>query len=1083
MRSQTPATLYAMCLSAALCSGLGPIPAWAEGGPAATALPQTASVAAARSFLPVAVFHETDTGARAIARAKVQVRVLDDQGKPGRIIGQARTGSRGVVSVGIRGTLPGRVLIKVTGGRLAQSGKPTGKSFNGTLLAVAAAKTQTLKTGSIRYFSATQVTPLTTLLARALVHRPVTEGPVVEQRVRTFLGLFSWPGLAFDFHTQSLGTDQFDSRQFYREAAKHGGLDRFVSQLVREMKKKPDARHRFNAVTAGAPVRAQGPVMAQAATTANAGLISSAVAFLSGDPVEAFSKVANMAIGLFGFFSSPDQEIENQLTNIENQLTQMEGQLTTVLDDLGEIQDQLTQMENQLQNLAAQVGSLELQSLVQASQQAQTALNTAITDTAPYWGLINNVMEDLKQVISAAQQVCDASPTVCGSGGSVTAAMLQQACAGVYTGACGTYSDSVQAFQWEAASPEGGVGGILYATQQLAYAAGGSAVYGAPPKSSQGLVNLAGQYVASLTPGALNDGSLAPQGGPQGLPVIWNLWFVYTLQAMLGDALTAVYEATQVMMPPAGTYPLTPQYAAAQVNDLAAMINTLVGTFPSMPVGTVIGTNSAGPTLWLTQIASNMTQDQANANAAAPISVTNGSSGVSLANTVNPGQSLGTPLILGAAPQVATLLPPNSGQYAALYIGFDSNGAPVNQGVFQVSSGPLPITFSVATGNQLFNLYTLSGSPIPLLGGQTLSQWAVNTAAFNESIIAQGVSIPEGYDSSQCLPFPDFCPPRAGLSNPNGIFLYFADLQSPDLGEAELLPQTANLNVSTTVQYENATAFVGVCAAAGDAYCLLPTWAPGYGGAGLFDLNNGRAITNQAGHPASGDCTGTSYPVGDAGLGSWANTNNWLAIGINPISINNIPCGTGIALSTGYDAVDQLTSAQLFAQEYYGFSTSFLNPVTSDYDSFDYNGGYINIPALMAQLNGYDWWYSSYVPNWYNVDVFGVPAGNYLWGEIVNWKLPSTVGAVVYDPNLFLPMFGCGGFQSNAFPAQYPNQNGWCNYSHPAGLRTLFAAPIPSDYCLASFSASSPPSACLKQRTVASDVCGSDCQVTAAPAN
>lgn len=662
---------------------------------------------AKRTPMPILALVAPAADPIALSGARVVVYELLPTGGTGRRLGVGVTGNRGAVSVGLL-AVPARVLVKVTGGRTARKGKAFGPSFAGSLTAVAASATKRTKKGVQHYFAGTTVSLPSTLLAAYAAPKPLGQWSSAARSVRKFLGLpFRTTAFAYSFDFNIYDQQLFNSANFLAQAARAGGVDRFVAQLTRAVSWGA-APHPFP------PVGGHG--VRSSIVHAKGGLLSSI-----GPIASAAGGVAKLGFSLYDVFSGQSKN-----------------------DDIGELTTSLQQINAQLAAIVVQIGGVQATLDSTDMAMANNAFNAATTGALTYVNAIGTDWTALTAVNTSAQQVCDAVPSACVNKETVVSGIVG-ACSGVPVDTqlwftCATFNDAVGAFVLLCETPPGGQGGIAYATTNLAAATGGGAVQ--PGSSVQGIVNLAGQMVA-----ASNFDFISPAG----LSVINQNFAYYFLTTSLGDAIYAGYLSALVGKPlpnVAGTI-VTPGYIVSQINTaMAPTMNKLAGAFPAMPANTVLSSDgSVGGTayLWPTQIAANMPNTYANniqgSNSdGSPWSLTNGPDGSAVVSNTNcPGCTVGTN-VTAPVPQVATMLPTTAGNYAAFMIGQNASGTYVNKSTFKVTTGNIP-AWQVATGDSLGQLfdpfnskYTSGLNP----AGQTAGQSLVANGGFSESIIAQG---------------------------------------------------------------------------------------------------------------------------------------------------------------------------------------------------------------------------------------------------------------------------------------------------------------------------------------------------------
>ncbi len=739
----------------------------------------------------------------ALSGARVVVYELLSSGGTGRRLGTGVTGNRGAVSVGLL-AVPARVLVKVTGGRTTRNGKAFGAPFKGSLTAVSVSVTKRTQKGIQRFFPGTTVSLPSTLLAAYASPKPLRQWNSAARSVRKFLGLpYRTTAFAYSFDFNIYDQQLFNSANFLAQAARAGGVDKFVAQLSR-------------AISWGAAPHPFPPVgthsVRSSVVHAKGGLLSAI-----GPIASAASGVAKLGFSLYDVFSGQSKN-----------------------DDVGELTKSLQQINAQLASIVLQIGGVQTTLDSTDKAMANNAFNAATTNALPYVTAIGTDWTALTAVNTAAQQVCDAVPSACVNKTTVVSG-IAGACSGVPAETplwttCATFNDSVGSFVLVCETPAGGVGGIAYDTTNLAAATGGGAVI--PGSSVQGIVNLAGQMVAASNFGVIS---------PTGLVQINQNYAYYFLTTSLGDAIYAGYLSALVGKPlpnvPGTT--VTPGYIVSQINTaMAPTMNKLAGAFPAMPTDTALSSDgSTGGTayLWPTQIAANMPNTYANniqgsSSNGSPWALVNGPDGNAVVSNTNCSWCTVGTNVTAPAPQVATMLPTTAGNYAAFMIGQNSSGTYINKSTFAVTTGNIP-AWQVATDNslgQLFDPFIAANTKGVNPAGQTAGQSLVANSGFDTEIISQGGGF---YAASGMTAF---------TGSKTGLVGYFGNCTPAGATYCHLL--TWDPSNSTTGLFDLNNGW--------DIGSQSGNWGPGCNGGGLPSGDNWTSFDNW-------NSVSSSQPAGD----------------------------------------------------------------------------------------------------------------------------------------------------------------------------------------------------------------------------
>lgn len=661
--------------------------------------------------MPVLALLKPSAHSVALSGARVKVFQLSSSGKTGEKMATARTGQRGATSVRLPST-PDRVLVKVTGGRTTRKGKTFGKPFDGSMTTVMSSTSKRTNPGVKPFFAGTVVSLPSTVLAAYAAPRPGKKWHASQVKVSKFLGLPHKIGaVSYDYGMDTFSQELFNTNSFLAQAKRHGGIDRFVKKLSRDVA-AGKKEHPFHPKSHR--VEARGVLEA-------AGNISSV-----GTIVDWIAKIGFMAYGALTGTSKADveQELMNELEQINSQLAQIIGQL-------GELQQSIDDLDTTI---------------------TQSEVNTATSAAVVYTNQIKQAWIQENLVMTSAMQVCQLDETAC----EVQEPLLDSVtttCNGADNSKaldqrCQTFFDNVKTFNTMCELPAGDVGGIQDTTIQLASVVGGSAVNVGPlskgNSDDQGMVNLLAQDAATSNYNVISTSNLE---------FVNETWAWYYEMAFLGSALDAIYLGMQ-----SGTT----ESDMGQINDqVAPVINALAGTRPSMPLGTVLSSGSDGSAyLWPSQVGMNAPYNWAtdyssdwvfNENASGQVgSITNTGGGLSaspiLADT---STKSGAPTI----PVVETLLPvipsgetacdsksgkvaPAMGTCTALIIGRDKHDNPTLRTEIKVHSAPIP-SWQLPDTPQLSQLSAgfVAANTSGLMNGNTFAQWLSASTGFSEQLL------------------------------------------------------------------------------------------------------------------------------------------------------------------------------------------------------------------------------------------------------------------------------------------------------------------------------------------------------------
>jgi len=788
------------------------------------------------STVPIIALLQPSANPVALSGAKVEVFGLNAAGKTGRRLAQSRTGRRGAVSVRIP-AIPGRVLVKVTGGRTTRKGKAFGKSFVGSLTAVMSSTSKSTTRGVKRFFPGGIVSLPSTVLAAYAAPRPLKKWSSSKTKVSRFLGLpYEIASFAYDYGLNTFSQDLFNSKTFLAEASRAGGVDKFVQKLARDIAK-------------GKAVHAFHPTARSLATR---GALEAFGNISSVGTVVGWT--AKLGFKLFGVFSGQSKSDEEQ--KLTNEFQEINEQLVTIEQALSELQAQVAQ----LQGVVNEVNQSLSASVVQ----------NATAAAAPYMNGITEAWTQMVMMQTAIQQLCDQTSSACK--GRQAAQSVFKLCAGgglsrAQTESCDTIIDDISTLNLACEEPPGGQGGIQNDTLGLAYAVGGTAA-GSNSAAEQGLINSLGQAATTANHNVIN---------PPSLEYIRSVWAWYYLWANLGDAMYAGYLSLnlgQSIPGQSGKTTVTTPYIMQQVNGaVAPTMNMLAGTYPTMPAGTALVSNTGGSGtayLWATQVGMNSPQNWATSGGTWTFNSTSTETYDQLASitgTYSGAPVSATPVVTNVpVPHVDTLLPavssdsdvcdsdngakvPAKGTCTALIIGEDSSGNPQLNTEIMVTSYPLPGWQVPDTAN--FGQLT-SAAAIAQPSG-TYGQWLLQSVGFDENLLTQGL----------------------GVTDNSGIYAF----------------------KESTVNANYFGGFFGGCAPIpsgtnGNSDCLLPTWAASSPNTFLYDLQNGTNIGSQSGNFGTG-CSGGgfNYSNGWAGLPNWTSNSSELAWNNATDSYGTIPCG------------------------------------------------------------------------------------------------------------------------------------------------------------------------------------------------
>ncbi len=789
-----------------------------------------------RSTVPILALLQPSTNPVALSGAQVQVFKLNATGKTGRRLGQGRTGRRGAVSVRLP-AIPGRVLVKVTGGRTTRKGKAFGQPFAGSLTAVMSSTSKSTTRGVKRFFPGGIVSLPSTVLAEYGGARPLKKWSSSKSKVSKFLGLpYEIASFAYDYGLNTYSQDLFNTKTFLAQAKKAGGVDKFVTKLARDIA-KGKAAHAFHPTARSLDTRG---AMEAFGNIASVGTV--------------LGWTAKLGFKLFGVFTGQSKSDEEQaLTN-----------------EFQEINSQLVTIEQALAQLQAQVA--QLQSVVNEVNQSLSAgvVQNATAAAAPYMNGITGAWTQMLLLQTAVQQLCDSNGQACVGSGPPIANVIKY-CAqrsNSSTMACETINDDVDTINTVCEEPSGGDGGIQNDTLGLAYAIGGAAAGSSQTSDDQGLINSLAQAAVAANHNVLN---------PPSLEYIRSVWAWYYIWANLGDAMYAGYLSLNLgsRLPGTTKTTVTTQYIMQEVNyAVAPTMNMLAGTYPTMPAGTALVSNTGGSGtayVWATQVGMNSPQNWATSGGPwtlTPTSTETYDQLASIAGTYSGSPVSASPVISNVpVPHVETLLPavssdsdvcdsdngakvPAKGTCTALIIGEDSNGDPELETEITVQRYPLPSwqVPDVPNFSQLDSAYDLAGP------GTTFGQWLMQSAGFEENLLTRGLG-------------------STGLS---GNYVFWGSTPSGWGG------------------------FLGGCVPSGNSDCLISTWAASSPNTYLYDLNNGKEISNQSGNFGPG-CSGggINYSNGWAGLPNWTTPISLLISTAGTGEWGQIPCGTYYAGNHG----------------------------------------------------------------------------------------------------------------------------------------------------------------------------------------
>lgn len=857
------------------------------------------------SVVPVQALVAPAANPIALGGAQVEVYQLNSSGKTGGRLAVGRTGNRGATTIRL-GSIPSRVLVKVTGGRTTRKGRAFGKPFKGSLTAVASSTSKRARKGVNHYFPGTTVNLQSTVLAKYAAHRPAKKWHSAQTKVSKFLGLpHNIKAFAYDYGFDAYDQELFNSASFLAQARRAGGVNKFVKKLAHDIsagkKPHPFPRPTKRSRTSVRELDQRGGVL----TGATASSISNVSSIADG-----VALVGKLGVSLYDVFT--DQTKNDNIAKLTAEFELINSQLADIITAIGTLQTSIDGIGGQISSAGA---------------------NNSTTATTSDIGTIKQDWTQMQLVIYSALQVCDKNPSACKARPNLIDS-VKSTCSGQNVPSnvvteCETFNDNLVTFNNWCAGLVSGTPAIQSATLNLANLVGGQAA--GAGANIQGVINNTAQAVSSNNLNVIS---------PSGLEYIVETWAYYFYVTSLGDSLDAAFLGMQLGGPLPGSPNtlVTGAYIQGQINTLVApTMNMLAGTFPSMPPGTALSSAAGGAGtayLWPTQIGENAPQAWnnnnlgSNSNGSPWVFVTNASGQVIQITNSNDSTANRNPILANQqTPTVSTLLPnlapgvqacytdkltgaaPPAGTCSALIIGEDANGGPTLQTTIAVTSAPVP-SWQVATSSsftQLFGPFQ-AANPSMLSSGMTAGQWLSQNDGFAESLIAQGSS--------------------SGFSGQSGMFAFASGY----------------------------TGFFGGCTPGGNTDCHLLTWDSG-SPTGLRDLNGGYYITTQSGNFNSG-CSGGGFSHGD-----WTNFANWTGASI--WSGGPVPCGTtnhttndtlpsppplwnylnGLAITPlpplGSEPPDQ-TYITFNSNPYFnawGLLTLFTAPVASNYCFASYNGG------------------------------------------------------------------------------------------------------------------------------------------------
>jgi hypothetical protein len=771
------------------------------------------------------------------------------------LVGSGKTGSRGIALVRLRTKrAPGMLRVAVTGGRTA------GGRFHGTMLAQVA----------YRAPHSVYATPPSTVIARDQLAHPRRKLAASSRRVRATLDIPGFANLASDLASRSV----FDGRAFMRHAARRGGFDRYVAELVKRANgragDKPVAKTRPAAKSAavahaadaadcwsnaaqttagfaqylgftGVPNPPQ--VCSLSASSSSVRAHSSQIAVIAG-VVSAVAAVGNLAYKVFSGQSSAST------------LSQMQGQLDTMQTQLTEIQQTLAGLGSAVSTVAADVTNGNISELVAAANPTIQSIKASTDDVNALVGFSYQVvcptgsgsctsLSGYGNFGNAMDLICDDATTACNSFYSLLSRTT------------GALRD---------AKP-------VQAVDGLASDALGSAGSDAP--ASAGIV----QY--SLQAGAGREGFFQTADAAAAR----LQWAYYTLASMQAQSTYAIALSMGVGQPvPWATSKHPPTVTAANVvsntNDFDPTIDAFLGAFPNMPDTAVIVTNSAAtgdmagdpPTMFAQQVGGIADIGIYQANNAYTIDPANVQSGRIAASDGSGAYmttlqtSGGAPVVMTPAasdgdtwqllPSSGTRAPPTPAMSVAYFGDWYNAGASLRPGVLPQwdSSSNTVVPSNGGLYGPLADLY--GGAPTsnsPTYGTQTPGQWMTSQSGIDDGLLTVQNT---GYGNTAN---------NAGFS---GVVPYY--------GKSGSDGNDPGLNITG-------------CTPADDYQCLLPTWLTVSSNpysqvtsgstyntgsseiiTGLYDFNNGVVIDNQQGHDqnAAPGFTTASLP---SNKGTWLN--------------------------------------------------------------------------------------------------------------------------------------------------------------------------------------------------------------------
>jgi hypothetical protein len=626
----------------------------------------------------------------------------------GRRVGQGRTGRQGLALIHLA-HVPRRLDARVSGGRVA------GHALSGALRA---------RVAGYRAPAELCVTPVTTLVASQ-------RGPLsrVRKQVRALLKLSANDDLQCD---DARSDAWFDGRAFLADAARHGGVARYLAQLERRLGRA----HVAQATATSGNWASTAATAAEGVSSGLQGLLKTG-AFSSLTWLKAAAGWSTVALGTFdvldAFFGG-----QSGPTNADV-ISDLDQDFTALDDAVGELQDAV--------------------SLVQASvtQVEATALGTAqaqiVADAASTANQVTTVANYLNSISSAAVQITCGSANQCPS----NPPSVSQTCP---ASTLLTWNDETGQVVYPAGWT--GTGTTTLENDCISYS---ELVYGEGGFVSQ--VQTYGLSWASL--GTLNswvNGTGSVPGIVQytSMGTMVQVRFLDNPSSLVTESMFDSYLALyQQLMTELMVYAsATGEPAVDQQTGLTAQ--PTVGQFEAaapttVPPGTVVDATTG--LVWSQAIGANI-------QCGYLLGQPNISGSCATAGTVSPGAA-GS---VGFTNAPATLTPQSISGPGLQTIAATSGGAPtLNVGSGAVTPiDPISITSPTATGTPLGDWYAASPEQTATLfanatpaAGQTGGDWLQQPAGqnggagFSAAVFGAGVSIPVNTLTFQRLDTNGFC--------------------------------------------------------------------------------------------------------------------------------------------------------------------------------------------------------------------------------------------------------------------------------------------------------------------------------------